>query len=87
MAKGKPTYTFYRDTLDDTLYRRAADGVPERLAADGSWKTYVDADLTAGAMPITEAGAKQLAGKAALYASASAATPARGRTRAPVARS
>lgn len=82
MARGKtpattPAYSYYRDTLDDTLYRRAPNGVPELLTPSGKWKTYIDADLTAGAMPITEAGAKALAGGASLTAATAAATPRR----------
>lgn len=81
MAKAPP-FTFYRDTLDDTLFRIGPAGTPDVMHTDGTWHPYPDANLQTEAMPITEKGARALAGKADLTAAASA-TPSRRRGRAP----
>src|SRR4051794_30193969 len=67
-AVGGPLIAFYRDALDDSLYRVAADGVPDILLPSGEWRAYPSVDLQAGAMPITEEAARHLAGDADLAA-------------------
>lgn len=76
-ATPKPSaIKFYRDTLDDTLIRVAADGVPDVLWEDGTWHAYPDANLQTEAVELTPDGAATLASGADLAAPREAAAPA-----------